>query len=175
MASMNWLRRTVRPLQAAVRQTTKRRFAGYPGGTPQSMKAELWGGHSKHAEGWEMDLYVSYGLTSILIIMALAFAPDTSVQAWAQGEAQARLALKAKGFDKFEFGTHYNTTANNEAVWEKFNDRVRENVDVYVVTVLVVVFSSLFLTDMIFFLQAIKPGEDDDDDEDEDEDEDDDE
>eukprot|EP00545_Synedropsis_sp_CCMP1620_P012847 CAMPEP_0119015074 /NCGR_PEP_ID=MMETSP1176-20130426/10543_1 /TAXON_ID=265551 /ORGANISM="Synedropsis recta cf, Strain CCMP1620" /LENGTH=161 /DNA_ID=CAMNT_0006968337 /DNA_START=63 /DNA_END=548 /DNA_ORIENTATION=+ len=156
--SMNWLRRTLRPqmLQRVSAARTaaapaKRNFGapgGYPGGTPQSMKAELWGGHPKHKEGWEMDLYLTYGAAFGLIVMALGFAPDTSIQAWAQGEAQARLDLKAQGFDKFEFGTHYNTTSSNEAEWEKFNDK------------------------------AIKPGEDDDDDdddEDEDEEEDDDE
>jgi hypothetical protein len=135
---MNWLRRTLRPqmLQRVANRTTapaKRTFgapAGYPGGIPQSMKAELWGGHSKYAEGWETDLYTSYALGLGLIIMALGFAPDTSIQAWAQGEAQARLDLKANGFDKFEFGTHYNTTSSNEEEWDKFNAKVRVEISV---------------------------------------------
>eukprot|EP00546_Thalassionema_frauenfeldii_P008508 CAMPEP_0178923410 /NCGR_PEP_ID=MMETSP0786-20121207/16705_1 /TAXON_ID=186022 /ORGANISM="Thalassionema frauenfeldii, Strain CCMP 1798" /LENGTH=77 /DNA_ID=CAMNT_0020597905 /DNA_START=322 /DNA_END=555 /DNA_ORIENTATION=+ len=72
--------------------------------------------------------------------------PDTNIQSWASEEAQARLDLKAKGFDKFEFGTHYKAKVegNQEEEWEKFNNK------------------------------AVSPGEDDDDEE-EDEDEDDDE
>lgn len=109
-----------------VQQQQKRRMGGGGGDMPQpqSMKAELWQGHPKHNEGWEMDIYLSYGAATVLIIMALGFAPDTGIQAWAEGEAEARLELKAQGFDKFEFGTHYNTTSSNEEEWEKFNNRV---------------------------------------------------
>jgi hypothetical protein len=128
---MNLLRRTLRPnaLQRFAARSApplQRRFGGdMP--TPQSMKAELWQGHPKHPEGWEFDLYLSYGLVTILMVLALGFAPDTSIQAWAQGEAQARLDLKAKGFDNFEFGKHYNTTESNEKEWEKFNAKVRKD------------------------------------------------
>ena len=100
---------------------------GYPGkgGVPQSMKAELWEGHSKVPGGWEFDLYVTYTIAAILIGTALGLAPDTSIQSWAYQEAKARLELKAQGFDAFEFGTHYHTTSSNELEWDKFNAKVR--------------------------------------------------
>ena len=89
------------------------------------MKADLWEGHSKHPGGWDLDLYVTYTVAAIMIGTALGLAPDTSIQTWARQEAEARLALKAQGFDAFEFGTHYQTTSNNELEWDKFNAKVR--------------------------------------------------
>ena len=136
------MRRTARSLLATPRTTTpaRRTFAGdggYPGGTPQSMKAELWEGHPKTPEGWEMDYYVTAGLTVVMAVMAIFFKPDISIQTWAREEAQARLDLKAQGFDKFEFGTHYNTVkvVNQEAEWEKFIRKVSFVFDLFCATV----------------------------------------
>ena len=126
------MRRIARPRLAATKKTSgtaRRTFAadgGYPGGTPQSMKAELWEGHSKAREGWETDAYVTMGLTAVMMVLAIFLKPDISIQTWAREEAQARLDLKAKGFDKFEFGTHYNTVkvANQEGEWDSFIRKV---------------------------------------------------
>lgn len=125
----SWMRRIARPLVATTTKTTRRTFAGhgdYPGGTPQSMKATLWEGHSKAREGWETDAYVTMGLTAVMMVLAIFLKPDMSIQTWAREEAQARLDLKAQGFDKFEFGTHYNTVkvANQEGEWDSFIRKV---------------------------------------------------
>mmetsp|Transcript_14537 Transcript_14537/g.21441 ORF Transcript_14537/g.21441 Transcript_14537/m.21441 type:complete len:154 (-) Transcript_14537:278-739(-) len=145
--TLNWLRRSVRPqvLRRTTRQSDgQRRFAGDTP-TPNSMKARLWEGHPTHKEAWENDLYATYGISVILLIMVY-MRPDTNIQTWANEEAQARLDLKARGFDNFEFGKHYKTQieGNQEEEWEKFNNK------------------------------AIKPGEDDDDDDEEEDDDDDD-
>ena len=124
------MRRAARSLLATPKTATARRtFAAggdYPGGIPQSMKAELWEGHPKTYEGWEMDAYVTGALTFVMAVLAIFFKPDISIQTWAKEEAQARLDLKEKGFDKFEFGTHYNTVkvVNQEAEWDQFLKKV---------------------------------------------------
>ena len=110
---------------------------------PQSMKARLWEGHPTQAEGWEGTMYFYYGVSFALVFAIINFKPDTTIEAWAQQEALARLKLKEeKGFTDFEFGKHYqNELMDGEADnWDKFTTK------------------------------AIKPGEDDDDDEDEDDD-----
>lgn len=79
----------------------------------QSMEAELWQGHPKEPEGWETTTYVTYGLTVVILTMALGFAPDTSIKTWASSEARARLALQADGkLDEPVFGVHYDTPEN---------------------------------------------------------------
>mmetsp|Transcript_10461 Transcript_10461/g.14819 ORF Transcript_10461/g.14819 Transcript_10461/m.14819 type:complete len:153 (+) Transcript_10461:64-522(+) len=132
----------LRRLTRATIQRQQRRWMGSDMPTPQSMKAELWQGHSKEPEGWETTIYLTYAAAAVLFV-GVAMAPDTSIQHWAQGEAQARLDLKAEGkVTEFEFGKHYNTPESSQ---EEFDS---------------------------FMLKSIKPGEDDDDDdEDEDEDE----
>jgi len=106
---------------------------------PQSMKAKLWEGHPTAKEGWENTIYFYYGVSFVAIVAILNLSPDTSIEAWAQQEAQARLDLKAKGFTDFEFGKHYSDVENSgvSESWDKFT------------------------------MKAIKPGEDDDDDEEE--------
>mmetsp|Transcript_18397 Transcript_18397/g.25310 ORF Transcript_18397/g.25310 Transcript_18397/m.25310 type:complete len:170 (-) Transcript_18397:376-885(-) len=89
---------------------TKRRMGG---GQPesQSMKAELWEGHSKEPEGWETAIYFTYAVGFVVIGMTLSVTPETSIKTWASNEAQARLdLLRAGKIDKVEFGTHYNTS-----------------------------------------------------------------
>mmetsp|Transcript_26721 Transcript_26721/g.39094 ORF Transcript_26721/g.39094 Transcript_26721/m.39094 type:complete len:157 (+) Transcript_26721:182-652(+) len=117
MLSANLLRSTSRIASRrvnAARTTSlngsKRRMGG---GQPesQSMKAELWGGHSKEPEGWENTIYVTYAVGFVIVSMTLGMAPETSIKAWASNEAQARLDLLKEGkVEKIEFGTHYNTT-----------------------------------------------------------------
>eukprot|EP00543_Licmophora_paradoxa_P002675 CAMPEP_0202443224 /NCGR_PEP_ID=MMETSP1360-20130828/2573_1 /ASSEMBLY_ACC=CAM_ASM_000848 /TAXON_ID=515479 /ORGANISM="Licmophora paradoxa, Strain CCMP2313" /LENGTH=148 /DNA_ID=CAMNT_0049058869 /DNA_START=79 /DNA_END=525 /DNA_ORIENTATION=+ len=132
------------PLRSGVSVSRNSRRWGSDMPRPQSMDAELWQGHPKHKEGWENILYATYGTAAILITIAVNFTPETSIQAWAEQEARARLALPAD--TKLEFGTHYQTSVTQsdlESQWEAFN------------------------------MKAIKPGEDDDDDDDDDDDEDD--
>ena len=51
------------------------------GGQPesQSMQARLWEGHSAEPEGWEGTLYATYTVGFGLIVLALGFAPDTTI------------------------------------------------------------------------------------------------
>jgi ESSS subunit of NADH:ubiquinone oxidoreductase (complex I) len=101
---------------------------GYPEGKiPQSMEAELFQGHSKHPEGWETSIYVTYSLAAVIWLAFLYLTPDTSIETWAHGEAKARLKLKEEqGFDQFEFGVHYNNNPYSyEKEWEKFMQKVR--------------------------------------------------
>ena len=76
-------------------------------------------------------------------LLALGFAPDTTIATWANNEAQARLDLQVAGkLEQPTFGVHYNTPEGTGAAqeWDTF------------------------------MTKAIKPGEDDDDDDDDDED-----
>ena len=111
------------------------------------MKAKLWQGHPEGNEGWETTIYFYYTVSAVAIFCIVNFSPDTSIEAWAEQEARARLALKDKGFTDFEFGKHYQDVLMNEeaANWDKFTSK------------------------------AIKPGEDDDDDDEDDDDDDEDE
>mmetsp|Transcript_28261 Transcript_28261/g.31282 ORF Transcript_28261/g.31282 Transcript_28261/m.31282 type:complete len:183 (-) Transcript_28261:175-723(-) len=117
--------------------------------TPRSMIAEPWQGHPKHEEGWEKDLYYTYGAATFLIILSNCFKPDNHATTWAAEEAQARLDLKDQGFDKFEFGKHYKGMSlaqaqdgapadedpvaallnNSEEEWEKFNEKAIKTED----------------------------------------------
>lgn len=89
------------------------------GGQPesQSMKASLWGagidgkGGGRWQNGWmswEAVMYPSYAAAFVILVFGVGFAPDTSIQTWAQGEARARLNLKAQGTDVEPMGVHYN-------------------------------------------------------------------
>merc|ERR1712194_902183 len=78
---------------------------------PQSMKAELFGNDLEaHDKGWKLITQVTYAV-ALFITGLIAFAPDTSIQSWAQGEARARLKARDAGV-KLEFGKHYNTEDN---------------------------------------------------------------
>jgi hypothetical protein len=82
------------------------------------MQAVLWQGHSTEPEGWERTVYVTYAAAAILIGLTLGFAPDTSIKAWAEAEARARLEMQRQGtLQTPTFGTHYNTVQNLFA-WE---------------------------------------------------------
>ena len=110
----------------------------------QSMRARLWEGHPQQPEGWETTLYTTYIVGSGLLILALGFAPDTTIATWANNEAQARLDLQVAGkLEQPTFGVHYNTPEGTGAAqeWDTF------------------------------MTKAIKPGEDDDDDDDDEDDE----
>jgi hypothetical protein len=64
------------------RPSTPRRFMGGGGGhqpISQSMEAELFGGHPK-TEGWETATYITYALSTVLLVMACGFAPDTTIK-----------------------------------------------------------------------------------------------
>ena len=76
---------------------------------PQSMKARLWEGHNTKPEGWETPVYATYAAATVLITLALGFAPDTTIQTWASNEARVRLDLQEEGkLDQPIFGVHYN-------------------------------------------------------------------
>jgi hypothetical protein len=140
---MNAIRhlRRLRPITKA----PKRSFgAGQP--ESQSMQARLWEGHNTKPEGWETTIYATYAASTILIGLALGFAPDTTINTWAMNEAQARLNLKRSGeLEKEEFGVFYNTKEKEEHDWETF------------------------------MIRSMNPEEDDDDEEDEEDDDEDDE
>jgi hypothetical protein len=108
------------------------------------MQARLWEGHNTQPEGWETTVYATYAASTVLITLALGFAPDTTINTWASQEARVRMEMKAEGkLEKEVFGEHYNTPA------KVFGDAWD-----------------------IFMVKAMNP-EDDDDDDDDDEDEDD--
>jgi len=114
----------------------------------QSNKARLFEGHSQEHEGWEYQTYFIYGATVVILGAMEMFKPDTTIQTWANNEAQVRLELLRAGkIEKVEFGVHYNTPEllGLEDEWDKFNEK------------------------------AIRPGEDDDDDDEDEDDEDEDE
>jgi len=74
------------------------------------MQARLWEGHKTKPEGWEGTVYATYAAATVIITLALGFAPDTSINTWAANEAKVRLDLLKEGkIDKVEFGVHYNT------------------------------------------------------------------
>ena len=52
------------------------------GGQPesQSMQARLWEGHPTQPEGWENTMYVTIAASTVLMTLALGFAPDSSIQ-----------------------------------------------------------------------------------------------
>eukprot|EP00541_Cyclophora_tenuis_P015867 CAMPEP_0116573468 /NCGR_PEP_ID=MMETSP0397-20121206/18808_1 /TAXON_ID=216820 /ORGANISM="Cyclophora tenuis, Strain ECT3854" /LENGTH=160 /DNA_ID=CAMNT_0004102031 /DNA_START=75 /DNA_END=557 /DNA_ORIENTATION=- len=118
---VTWLARTLRRslLQQKARQQQQqqskqlvqqqqRRWGGdMP--RPQSMDAELFGGHPKLDTGWKGPIYFTYAAATLIIGAGLAYGPESDIQTWAEAEARARLRLKEeKGFDQFEFGKHYN-------------------------------------------------------------------
>ena len=153
LAARSTLRR-VAPQQA---KNGARRWAGDMPVVPQSSKARLWEGHPTKPEGWETTIYFYYSLSAVMIFCIINFSPDTSIEAWAQQEAKARLALKAKGFTDFEFGKHYQDEAMDDESgnWDKFTEkaiRMGDDLD----------------------LEFDDDDDDDDDDEDEDDDDDDD-
>eukprot|EP00557_Chaetoceros_sp_GSL56_P012764 CAMPEP_0176486492 /NCGR_PEP_ID=MMETSP0200_2-20121128/5595_1 /TAXON_ID=947934 /ORGANISM="Chaetoceros sp., Strain GSL56" /LENGTH=153 /DNA_ID=CAMNT_0017883193 /DNA_START=217 /DNA_END=678 /DNA_ORIENTATION=- len=75
----------------------------------QSQQARLWEGHNTEPEGWETTVYATYLASTVLITLALGFAPDTSINTWAGNEARVRMEMKAAGgMEQEEFGVHYN-------------------------------------------------------------------
>jgi hypothetical protein len=95
-------------IRGARNVTAKRYMAEMP--VPQSSKAVLFEGHPKR-EGWEGVIAVWYGSSFLLICAILGTRPDTSIEAWAQQEAAARLAYNGK----LEFGTHYQDVMRTQA------------------------------------------------------------
>jgi|EP00979_Chaetoceros_neogracilis_P011711 hypothetical protein len=107
-----------RPFRSST--VTKRSFAA--GGQPQSQSqsARLWEGHNTKPEGWENTVYATYFASTVLITLALGFAPDTTINTWAANEARVRLDLKSQGKihdgdggddaegEAKQFGKHYN-------------------------------------------------------------------
>ena len=63
-----------------LRRGVQRRSMG--GGQPesQSMQARLWEGHKTEPEGWEKSIYATYAATTVLVTLALGFAPDTTIE-----------------------------------------------------------------------------------------------
>ena len=103
-------------------QVEQRRFMGGDGGhfpVPQSATAEFLGGKQK-VEGWENTFAWWYASSFIILVLIINTSPDTTIEAWAEKEARARLALKAKGFTDFQFGTHYSSLSEAEMkrAWE---------------------------------------------------------
>ena len=89
---------------------TRRTFGAQP--QSQSMQARLWEGHNTQPEGWETTVYATYAASTVLITLALGFAPDTTINTWASEEARVRMEMKAEGkLEKEVFGEHYNTPA----------------------------------------------------------------
>jgi hypothetical protein len=114
------LLRSARGLKQSV---SKRSFgAGQP--ESQSMQARLWEGHNTKPEGWEGTVYATYAAATVVITLALGFAPDTTINTWAANEAKVRLELLKEGkIDKVEFGVHYNIP---EKVYD-FESKVVDN------------------------------------------------
>ena len=79
------------------------------------MKAELWGvgidgkGGGRY-NGWEAIVYPTYIIASVILVVGVGFAPDTSIKTWANNEARVRLNMKDRGEleEGAEFGVHYN-------------------------------------------------------------------
>lgn len=94
-------------IRGAQNVTAKRTMAEMP--VPQSSKAVLFDGHPKR-EGWEGVIALWYSSSFILICAILGTRPDTSIEAWAQQEAAARLAYDGK----LEFGTHYQDVVKSQ-------------------------------------------------------------
>lgn len=118
------LRSTInRTTRGSNQSLAKRSFgAGQP--ESQSMKARLWEGHNTKPEGWEGTVYATYAAATVIITLALGFAPDTSINTWAANEARVRLDLLKEGkIDKVEFGVHYNTA---EKVYD-FDSKIVDN------------------------------------------------
>jgi hypothetical protein len=107
------LRRTAVPLWRRTSlqiQQQQQRWMGPAMPKPQSSEAKLWEGHPTHTEGWEFTTYLTYGVSTVLLILSIGFAPETSIKVWASNEAQARLDLQSKSADFTpEFGRHYGT------------------------------------------------------------------
>jgi hypothetical protein len=95
-------------LRDARNVTAKRGMGAMP--VPQSSKAVLFEGHPKR-EGWEGVIAVWYTSSFLLISAVLGTRPDTSIEAWAQKEAAARLAYNGT----LEFGTHYQDVMRTQA------------------------------------------------------------
>ncbi|GAX17048.1 hypothetical protein FisN_5Hh433 [Fistulifera solaris] len=95
-------------LRGARNVTAKRGMGAMP--VPQSSKAVLFEGHPKR-EGWEGVIAVWYTSSFLLISAVLGTRPDTSIEAWAQKEAAARLAYNGT----LEFGTHYQDVMRTQA------------------------------------------------------------
>ena len=88
------------------------------------MQARLFEGHNTKPEGWEGIVYATYAATTVLVTLALGFAPDTTINTWAANEARVRLDLLKEGkIDKVEFGVHYNTS---EKIYD-FDSKVVDN------------------------------------------------
>jgi len=134
--------------RGAARQHQQRRSMGSDMPVPQSMKAELWEGHTVKNEGWESYMYFYYAVGLFMQAAVVAGAPETRIESWAREEAKARLYLASEAgggrTEPFEFGKHYQdeVTEQRRELWTKFNEK------------------------------SINPGDDDDDDDDEDDDED---
>lgn len=93
----------------------QRRTFGAASSQPQSQsqQARLWEGHNTQPEGWETTVYATYFASTVLITLALGFAPDTTINTWAGNEARVRMEMKSLGsaeggIDQEEFGVHYN-------------------------------------------------------------------
>ena len=121
---MNALRQSIRPVLGRnirnSKQSLQRRSFGAGQPESQSMQARLWEGHNVKPEGWEGIVYATYVGATVIITLALGFAPDTSINTWASNEAKVRLDLLKEGkIDKVEFGVHYNSP---EKVYETVYD-----------------------------------------------------
>ena len=110
---------------ASLRRPPRRWASDMP--VPQSQTAPLWHGHDPTvtSEGWEVSLYFYYTLAVLLQGAIILAAPETSIEAWARSEAQARLLLQAQGQTEFEFGKHYQDTVEGQQadLWAKFAQR----------------------------------------------------
>lgn len=124
MFSSSLLRVTRTPASRAV---VRRGMAEMP--VPQSSKAVLFEGHPAK-EGWESTVAWWYG-TSLALLIAIYFAPETRIEVWAQEEARARLALKEKGFEDFQFGVHYASLPQDDQKkrWDKFSAKALRMTD----------------------------------------------
>ena len=110
-----------RILARRIRSRTQTQTRSFGAGQPpsQSQSARLWEGHTTHKEGWETTIYATYAASTLLITLALGFAPDTSIQTWASNEAEVRLGMEGK--TSVVFGEHYNTPEKVFGqVWDDF-------------------------------------------------------
>ena len=108
----------------ARRSAVLRRRWGSDMPVPQSANAKIFAGHPAR-EGWEWTIAWWYPTSFIMIVAILTGQPEDSINAWAEQEAAARLALREQGMTDLKFGVHYqNLNAEQlKGTWDDFSKK----------------------------------------------------